>query len=278
MAPYLVGAIICGVIALGLSVVMFGTDYFQDNNTPRIIHDEDIPKVKTIPVNWTSGITVKKIEPPPQQQIIQPIVPTQPSVKSSPNIIQIVTQKIRIETSDPTKKPVESDMQIVTYGDFELRTADLEGTIHNFINLERAKQGLAKLEIDPYLTGIARNHSKDMATRNFFAHDNPDGQDPTARANALGYTCHKELGGGYYSEGIAENIFQNNLYDSIMYVDDIPSSYAWNTQEEIAKTTVDGWMNSEGHRQNILTESYDLEGLGVYVSSDDKVYITQDFC
>jgi uncharacterized protein YkwD len=70
---------------------------------------------------------------------------------------------------------------------------------------------------------------------------------------------------------------QNNLYDSVTYYNGIPR-YAWNTQEEIAQSTVDGWMTSPGHRQNILTSTYNREGIGVAIDSDNKVYITEDFC
>ena len=118
---------------------------------------------------------------------------------------------------------------------------------------------------------------EEVSLQNYFEHKNPEGQDPTARAKQAGYTCHKELGGGYYTEGIAENIFQNYLYDSYTQ-SGIYTSYDWNTPEEIAKSTVNGWMHSSGHRQNILTTTYDRQGIGVAVSGDNKVYITEDFC
>ena len=81
----------------------------------------------------------------------------------------------------------------------------------------------------------------------------------------------------HITPGLAENIYQNNLYDSVTYYNGIPS-YDWNTQEEIAQSTVEGWMDSPGHRKNILTSSYDREGIGVAIATNDKVYITQDFC
>ena len=52
----------------------------------------------------------------------------------------------------------------------------------------------------------------------------------------------------------------------------------WNSEGEIAQSTVRGWMESAGHRQNILTNSYDKDGIGIAISSDDKVYITENFC
>lgn len=154
--------------------------------------------------------------------------------------------------------------------------SSLEMEIHNLINTERQNNGLSSLSFDSKLAEIARGHSQDMAQNNFFEHTNLRGQDPTDRATANGYNCYKDYG-SYYTEGIAENIFQNNLYDSITYVDFVPF-HDWNTQSEIAQSTVQGWMESPGHRQNILTSTYDKEGIGVAISSDDKVYITEDFC
>ena len=70
---------------------------------------------------------------------------------------------------------------------------------------------------------------------------------------------------------------QNNLYDSVTTCNGIPR-YDWSTQEEIAQSTVEGWMNSSRHRKNIPTSIYERESIGVSIATDDKVYITQDFC
>jgi uncharacterized protein YkwD len=158
----------------------------------------------------------------------------------------------------------------------EINTRELEKEIHELVNKEREEHGLKALKWDDKLADISRKHSEDMAKRNFFSHDNLDGQDPTDRGNAAGYYCHKDYG-AHYTEGLAENIFQNNLYDSITYINAIPI-YDWNSQSEIASSTVDGWMSSVGHRENILTKDYDKEGIGIYISSDSEVLITQNFC
>jgi uncharacterized protein YkwD len=152
----------------------------------------------------------------------------------------------------------------------------LEMQIHTGINQQRQSNGLSSLRFDPALEDIARKHSADMARSNYFAHVNRQGLDPTARGNQAGYSCYKNYG-SYFTSGIAENIFQNNLYDSVTYYNGIPR-YAWNSQEDLAQSTVEGWMNSPGHRKNILTVTYDREGIGVAIASDNKVYITEDFC
>jgi len=208
----------------------------------------------------------------------------------------------------------------------EIIISELEQKVHSLINIERQNQGLSQLTFDTTLTKIARSHSQDMADRNYFEHQSPDGKEPSDRGFPYGYnTCgtkeaislqneYEELSRQYdkypktisdpsqyqqatslYNQlkaissklnshvenkelfgGLAENISQNWTYDSITYVNEIPI-YGWNTEEEIAKQTVDGWMNSKGHRENILS-GFHSEGIGVAVASDDKVYITENFC
>ena len=153
----------------------------------------------------------------------------------------------------------------------------LEARIHELINEQRQQQGLSSLSTDPALAGIARAHSYDMATMNFFDHVNPDGKDPAARGDAAGYPCRKDYG-SYYTHGIAENLFQTNRFSSYTTVNGVITAYDWNTLETIAQTGVTGWMNSPGHRQNILTSTYDREGIGVAFARDDKIYVTENFC
>lgn len=76
--------------------------------------------------------------------------------------------------------------------------------------------------------------------------------------------------------GLAENIAQNWTYESTTYINGIPI-HDWNTEENLAEQTVNGWMNSPGHRENILS-GFHSEGIGVAIASDDKVYFTQNFC
>ena len=157
----------------------------------------------------------------------------------------------------------------------EINVNSLELKIHDLVNNERIQNGLQSLEYDNELANIARAHSIDMANRNFFSHTNPDGLGPTERANAAGYRTHKDFG-TYYVDGIGENICQENILESGYDICFIPLN-DWNDENELAKSVVDLWMTSPGHRQNILTSTYDVEGIGVAIASDNKVYVTQDF-
>jgi len=161
-------------------------------------------------------------------------------------------------------------------GQPEIRIPALERRIHELIDKERTGKKLPALQFDEKLSNIARAHSTDMARRNFFSHINPDGKDPTARGRLAGYVCKKDFG-SYFTEGLAENLYQGNLYSSVRTRGN-EKTYAWNTLEDLASQSVMGWMKSKGHRENILGKTFDTTGIGVAISKDDKVYVTQVFC
>jgi uncharacterized protein YkwD len=153
---------------------------------------------------------------------------------------------------------------------------ELERQMHILINKERRKFGLSLLEWKETLADIARIHSQDMAKRNYFSHYSPEGRDFFYRYGQKGFTCGVHVGRTIYQGG--ENIALNHLYDSVTTVNGVATSYDWNSQNKIAETTVQGWMKSPGHRKNILTPYFKSEGIGVAITPDGKVYITQNFC
>ncbi len=147
---------------------------------------------------------------------------------------------------------------------FSLNSAEeVELMIHDFVNESRNKSGAVPLQFDPNLAEIARAHSQDMIERNFYSHVNPDGLDPTARGEKVGYTCYKDYG-IYAEEGIGENLAQ-------------PGS-RWITPEDLAFDTVTLWYNSQDHRENMNERNYRYEGIGVAFTSTGKAYITQNLC
>ena len=153
----------------------------------------------------------------------------------------------------------------------------LEDRAHELINAERVKSGLQPLKHIEKIRLIARSHSEDMAVQDYFAHRSPEGLSPTDRGQKEGYNCRKDYG-SYYTYGLAENIHQGWLYDSYSTRNGRIASYTWFTMEGLAQTAVGGWMESRGHRENILKTTYDRTGIGVAVAEDGKVYFTQNFC
>lgn len=147
--------------------------------------------------------------------------------------------------------------------------------IHELVNEERRKRGLNELKWSDDLSRVAYEHSLDMAQNNYFSHINLNGKNPTERAIEKGIDV-KLRRGNLIRVGIGENIFQNNLIKSVFKVGDLEYK-EYRDLEELAKSTVEGWMKSKGHRENILEQNYTMEGIGIVIKKSGEVYITQNF-
>ena len=154
--------------------------------------------------------------------------------------------------------------------------SSLASHIHRLINEERGENGLHPLEWDQRLANIALSHSRDMATRGYFDHVDPEGEDFADRYREHGYNLQTRIGDQVLVGG--ENLFLNNVVNSYTYDRETQEvyEYQYNGLEELALSTVEGWMRSPGHRENILTP-FTREGIGIYVSDEGKVYITENF-
>ena len=160
--------------------------------------------------------------------------------------------------------------------------ADLNGTrlerlVHRGINERRAARGKSNLSFDTDLRSVARYHSADMAKRDYFGHVGPDGETPSDRYRKFGYRCRIPMGGLRYATG-GENVLYT-YYDAPVRIDNRTVRY--DTQRELARGIVNGWMNSTEHRKNLLKPYWENEGIGIYIEQVDgrtRVYATQEFC
>lgn len=161
----------------------------------------------------------------------------------------------------------------------KITAAGLERQIHRQINRVRQSHGLSQLNNDELLAVIARKHSLDMASYHFFDHTNLQGEGPVERAQNQGWDKKKQAGANAWAIGPGENIFMNHLYDQVITTKQngvpVKKEYVWKTQEEIAQSTVQGWMDSPPHRKNILSPKYDQQGIGVAISGHE-IYVTED--
>ncbi len=147
----------------------------------------------------------------------------------------------------------------------EIFVEEIELYIYLFTNAERESVGVDKLQRIALMEEIAKEHSQDMADRDYFRHVTPEGLDPTDRVMRAGYDCTRDHG-SYYAYGLAENI---------SWVSGIEHN---ETAQDIAQDVVTSWMSSPGHSANILEPAYDRIGIGVAFSEDGKMYTTQNFC
>ena len=158
------------------------------------------------------------------------------------------------------------------------RAYALEPLIHDMVNEIRHERGLGLLFQDHDLNLIALAHSRDMAERGFFSHTNPDGNSPDDRAQSAGFTCEIRVGNTVYSVG--ENLGKVSVYDGYRYDPDSGEvlEYDMRPDEAIARSVVTAWMESPGHRENVLREFWEAEGLGIHITRDGIVLVTQLFC
>lgn len=110
-----------------------------------------------------------------------------------------------------------------------------QATAHELLtamNAERRAHGLRKLHLDKALSRAAQAHVDDMIRRNYFGHATPEGVMPMKRAAKAGYKgCM-----------VAENL-----------------SYSWKTVD----LAMAGWMQSQGHRANMLNGEMKDVGIGI---------------
>ncbi|MFE6521914.1 CAP domain-containing protein [Streptomyces sp. NPDC057794] len=118
--------------------------------------------------------------------------------------------------------------------------------VTDLTNRARTRAGLPPLAVDPLLTAAARAHSADMVARAFYAHTAPDGSRPGDRAAAAGSTLR----------AIGENIACG---------------------QRSPADVVEGWMNSPGHRANILRPEFTRIGIGFACGGRAGTYWTQMF-
>ncbi len=150
-----------------------------------------------------------------------------------------VSRNSRVKPA-PSKstKPKSSDKPLT--GD-----ALLEQKVIELTNAERDKAGCGSVHLDTRLRTASRNHSVDMAQHENMSHDGSDGSTPWDRAEAAGYDA-----------AMSENI-----------------AMGYGTPDAVMAA----WMNSDGHRQNILNCDAKAVGVGLARTSDGTAYWTQMF-
>lgn len=163
----------------------------------------------------------------------------------------------------------------------DLDMDDLVKRIHQRVNEARKAHNVVTLDYDPAIEPLAETHSEDMAERDFFGHQNPDGAGVADRARRLNLTCIKRENQTKTRNGFGENLFTGTLYRGYreMYENGrkVDVVYDWHTESSLAEVIVDGWMNSPGHRRNLLDSTYDDEAIAV-ATVGEKYYVTQVFC
>ncbi len=129
--------------------------------------------------------------------------------------------------------------------------ASLARAVVDLTNHERIKAGLLPLKWNDALAAAGTTFAQDMATRGFFSHASPEGSSPVDRARQAGYPAYG-WGGLFVGENLAKGY-------------------------PTAEGAMQGWMNSEGHKANILNPKYREIGVGVALAPNGSRLWAQEF-
>lgn len=225
----------------------------NDNNTVvPPTGDTETPNVPNNPsIDETPGDTVV----PPTGDTETPSTPDTPTVDETPSVPE-QTPSVPEETPSTPDTPVvdetpdNSTEDNSTNADTNFMAA-VETAIYNKVNEERAKAGVPALTYNTVMQKYARIKSQDMGDKKYFSHEDLNGN--------LITTQMKKDGVSYKAWG-----------ENIAYIGGNVSA------DTLAQQFMTNWMNSSGHRENILSTKFSSIGVGVY-KIGNKVYATQEF-
>jgi len=173
----------------------------------------------------------------PSEPVVTPTKPVEePSETVAPTEpLQKPTEPVAVAT-EPAEKPTEpvvtpTEPTAAAQTEESEFNTEYEAEVLRLVNIERGKYGLSPLAMDSKLTEVAHIRAKEIVIN--FSHTRPNG--------STCFTAAKEMGVVYRSAG--ENI-----------------AYGYPSPQSV----VNGWMNSEGHRKNILSQSFGKIGIGCY--------------
>jgi len=183
-------------------------------------------------------------DPSPSQSTAKPSA--EPSKKPSTKAPAPEAEKTKKPTTAPSPSRTPSQKPKAPPASSKSPSAEsaAEAAVLTLVNEERAKVGCSPVRADASLAALAGAFSEDMAERDFFDHTDPDGATPWDRAEKAGIS---DLGGENIARGQAN-----------------------------AQSVMDAWMNSDGHRANILNCDYKTLGVGAHFAPGGPWW-TQDF-
>jgi uncharacterized protein YkwD len=174
------------------------------------------------------------------------------------------------ETPKPTATPTPEETSTPAVGEEypgDPRLEAVESETLSRINKIRQERNLNTLEESAELTDMAQYHANDQARNGYYSHTAPDGESVEDRFDRFAPQCRS--GSENSHKGEIRNSYQ--IYGSQEIVNT-------NTVMGMSEYLVQGWMNSQGHQENMLDPRWTKVGIGIAVTSDGTFYATVNFC
>lgn len=170
------------------------------------------------------------------------------------------TEELRFEVVDDWEDPGPSDRFDVD---------EIEGYVLEYTNEFRAEEGLEPLNSNDFMLDLARSHSRDMASHGYVGHVDSEGVHTEERLQEF----QPEPCGEATGENTAAVLHGVREHDPWL-----EETVVNHDEEDVARSLLHTWMDSELHRENILDEDFASVAVGVYVSEASAAFATQKFC
>ena len=178
----------------------------------------------------------------------QMVVQSAPGCQGQYQVFSAPLNQVRVETRYQTvsaQPPLQEPVPQTTGSSYAQAVLD-------YTNQERTQRGLAPLQMNTSLNAAAQGHSQEMLDLGYFSHTSPTAgrRTPSDRLRAVGVS----------PSFLAENIFQCSGYSA----------------DQVARLAVENWMQSPGHRRNMLDPRATHLGIGL-VNQNGETSVTQVF-
>ncbi len=210
-----------------------GKEFLKDGNVqmdkviPFVQRNVDEELKKQLPPGQQAAPSGEKGQPAPKKETPAQEKATPAPKKETPTKQPATPAPApKQEEATPKPAPEQSKTNVPKAG-----ISDIEMQVIELTNVERRKNGLPDLKADTELSNVAGEKSDDMLENNYFSHTSPTYGSP--------FDMMRDFGVTYESAG--ENIAQG---------------------QPTANEVVQAWMNSEGHRANILSAKFTHIGVG----------------
>ena len=246
----MIGTMLSASMVSGADALTVKTVKIPCNNTTTINKNVDLNKLfeqRLSEILKAYNINIQKPAPTPTPEPTKPTPaptptpePTKPTPEpTKPTPAPEPTTPAPAPTPEPTKP---TPAPAPTTGEFSAYQQE----VLNIVNKERTSRGLSALKFNAELAKVATTKSQDMIDRGYFDHNSPTYGSP--------FDMMKKFGITYKSAG--ENIAMGQK-----------------TPQEV----MTAWMNSDGHRKNILNSSFTEIGIGIAKDKNGRLYWTQMF-
>ncbi|MFE7082437.1 CAP domain-containing protein [Priestia megaterium] len=243
-------ATVAGAVSLGLLTAGQANAAAPDCNTPKQINIKDAQAAQNINVDEllkkfnARGQSAQAAAPQQETQAPEQAEAAPQEQAQAPEQAEAAPQE-QAQAPEQTQQNTKAQQSENTDKAEQTKDASqFEQKVVDLVNQEREKQGLKPLTLNKKLSDVARTKSKDMMDKGYFDHNSPTYGSP--------FDMMKQFGIEYTTAG--ENIAKG---------------------QQSPEDVMNAWMNSDGHRKNILNPDFTEIGVG-YVKGD-TTYWTQQF-